>query len=531
MRQNARLFREKVLVVVAVLVLISSGTSKAAFAANLFSDVPSSDSLSSHQDTLDATVVGSRNIRINFDALKDVSIGLTLFEGKSYTALMDRSEKRSSSSYTWFGSIVGVDNSQVILTVEKGSMAGNITLPSGFYQIRDKGNGMHTVQKIDQSAFPSCATDDNSDAVSGTRGSTDVLSGTEADDGSNIDVMVVYTPAAGSASANIQSEIQLAIDETNQSYANSGITQRLSLVHTAQVTYTESVGSCSIYDYRNRLQNPSDGFMDNVHTLRDTHNADLVLLIVENGCGYCGVAYIMSTVSTSFENYGFAVAARSCATGYYSFGHEFGHIMSARHDWLVDSTNNSPYTYNHAYVDPADSWRTIMAYSNDCAGCPRIQYWSNPDVLYLGSPMGAAEGQFHAADNRKTFNNTAWTVANFRQSSVSQPTYYYDNYDNIYIEVNQLGTILQTEWAIVVKVDLAGAPPDIGIGFSFWNPIFGDLAIHVNGDDAWYSHTEEGVWNGSGSSFVLSVSTLHNEINTLTTSPQADASGDDPSSK
>jgi hypothetical protein len=32
--------------------------------------------------------------------------------------------------------------------------------------------------------------------------------------------------------------------------------------------------------------------------------------------------------------------------------------------------------------------------------------------------MGVPEGQFQAADNRKTLNNTAYTVANFRQSGI-----------------------------------------------------------------------------------------------------------------
>jgi hypothetical protein len=61
-----------------------------------------------------------------------------------------------------------------------------------------------------------------------------------------------------------------------------------------------------------------------------------------------------------------------------------------------------------------------MAYNNDCYDsgfdCTRIPYWSNLMVTYGGVPMGVAEGGYHAADNRKTLNNTACTVANFRTS-------------------------------------------------------------------------------------------------------------------
>jgi hypothetical protein len=57
-----------------------------------------------------------------------------------------------------------------------------------------------------------------------------------------------------------------------------------------------------------------------------------------------------------------------------------------------------------------------MAYPDNCpVDCPRIGYFSNPDLAYNGEPIGIPEGQPNAADNRKTLNNTAFTVANFRQ--------------------------------------------------------------------------------------------------------------------
>jgi len=380
----------------------------------LFAEAPGTAEMKQGEAAPDPTVVRSLNVTvINQGALqREDTITLNLFSDVSFNAVKDRVEKRGPGSYTWFGRVEGVKDSQVILAVENGGMAGNITVDGQMYQVRDTGIGIHSVREIDHSGFDDCFPPTPVDAKSDEE---DLPKGSMMDDGSTIDIMVVYT-AAAAAGGNIAAEIQLAIDETNQSYDNSGINSNMSLVHTAQVTYTESG---NILTDRNRLQNKTDGYMDNVHALRDTYGADMVTLWVANGGGYCGIAYIMTTVSTSFENYGFQVTARNCATGYYSFGHEFGHIQSARHDWYVDPTNNSPYTYNHGYVDPGKAWRTIMAYSNDCSGCTRIQYWSNPDVLYGGEPMGVPEGTYHAADNRKTLNNTAWTVANFRQSGSS----------------------------------------------------------------------------------------------------------------
>src|SRR5262249_3160439 len=126
---------------------------------------------------------------------------------------------------------------------------------------------------------------------------------------------------------------------------------------------------------------------------------------------------LMGTVSTSFAPSGFNVVARACASANFSFPHELGHNMGARHDWFVDPTNNSPYTYNHGYVNLGGQWRTVMAYNDQCAAsgfnCQRLAYFSNPSLLFNGAPMGVPEGSAQAADNRKTLNNTPFTVANF----------------------------------------------------------------------------------------------------------------------
>jgi hypothetical protein len=105
----------------------------------------------------------------------------------------------------------------------------------GIYQIRPKGNGVHAIYEINQSAFPEetppIPVDTPEDLAPPIP---------KPDDGSIIDVMVVYTDDVADASANISAEIQLAIDETNTSYSNSGINQRLRLVHTTEMNYTET---------------------------------------------------------------------------------------------------------------------------------------------------------------------------------------------------------------------------------------------------------------------------------------------------
>jgi hypothetical protein len=367
----------------------------------------------------DPTILRARYVLVNLQHLagREVPDGATniilnLFHDVSLLAVKDSMVKRSENRYTWFGRVHGAEFSQIILVVENGFLAGNVRLDGKLYQIRSIGEGVHEIREIDQNAFPEEAPSipivPNYEPDLGF----DLL---QADDGSFIDVMVIYTDAAAGNSANIASEIQLAIDETNLSYENSGITHRLRLVHSEPITYTESGDANTDL---NRLWDPADGYLDIAHSARDDYMADVVSLWVED-LNACGIGFLMSVVSESFEGYAFSVVRRDCATGYYSFGHEIGHNMSARHDRYVDDTDKSPYSYNHGYVDSDNMWRTIMAYNAECSdagfNCQRIAYWSNPDITYNGAPTGIPEGYPEAADNRKTLNNTAYTVANFRQ--------------------------------------------------------------------------------------------------------------------
>jgi hypothetical protein len=352
-------------------------------------------------------------------------IDLNLFDDVEFTAVLERLDPLVSGGFTWVGRLENVDLSLVTFVVKDGRITGNIALPGGLiYQVRYAGNDVHGVREIDQGMFPAEKEPlpvELRPEVQDARTSDAVMA---ADDGSIIDVLVVYTPAArtlAGGTAGIEAEIELAVSETNSAYANSGITQRLNLVHTAETNYTEgSEFSDALYD----VTNTSDGKMDEVHTLRDTYCADEVVLIVGGAATYCGVAWVMNYVYSGFETHAFAVVHLNCATGYYSFGHELGHNMGGQHDWYA-SQSETPYLYSHGYVNTEDKWRTVMAYNSECYNsgfnCTRLPYFSNPDVTYGGDPMGVPEGQYHAADIRKTFNNTGPTVANFRQSCSGVP--------------------------------------------------------------------------------------------------------------
>ncbi len=88
-----------------------------------------------------------------------------------------------------------------------------------------------------------------------------------------IDLAVVYTPAVRAVSGNIEAVIDLMVLETNQALRASGVPHRIALVGRSEVQYAES-GDTG--DDLRRLANPSDGYMDEAHDLRDRVGADLV---------------------------------------------------------------------------------------------------------------------------------------------------------------------------------------------------------------------------------------------------------------
>lgn len=390
---------------------------------------------------------------------------LHLFDDVSYILVLERATNESpdGTTITWYGYLEGEIDSKVILVSSDGVLCGNLTPGDGTsYQIRYRGNGVHVIREIDQSKYgtelepnPQRLPDDfepneetnqpdpssQYDTGDGEDPATDPSQYDES--GSDIDVMVVYSPAARIANGGVtgmNALIDLAVAETNTGYANSGVIQRVNLVHRQEVTYTESTPPTSnstivFDDALDALESTSDGQIDNVHTLRNDYAADIVSLFVHDPVtDWCGKSNIMDTESHTFENQAFDVVDWDCATGYFSFGHEMGHNMGSRHDRPHDSSDGV-FSYSHGYQDPEEDFRTIMSY-NCPHGCTRVNHWSNVNIDYVvgATNYGPTGVYFTAADsaaNWRSLNNVRDTVANWR------PRW-------IYID----GTHVGTEWGL-----------------------------------------------------------------------------------
>jgi len=348
----------------------------------------------------------------------DHRLALNLFDDVVVRARMVRSG-RQGRALVWSGKIEGEPVGDVVLAVVDGVLSGSAVWPGGAYRIRFDG-ASHVVEQLDHGLFPEggCFREVPPGAAPAQEAPV-----AAADDGSLIDVLVVYTPAARAAAggtSGMLSQINLAVAETNTGYANSNVVQRMRLAGTAEVSYAES-GDISVD--LDRITTPGDGYMDGVAALRDADHADLVSLITETPSSpYCGVAWLMAGNDPGFAPNAFSVVELACMTGYYSFGHETGHNMGLNH---ARSDYSSPptgaYSYSFGYKDPSNRFRTVMAY--DCpVSCPRILHFSNPNVTYGGDPTGVSASSPSSADNAMSLNNTRVTVANFRPTPTPTPT-------------------------------------------------------------------------------------------------------------
>ena len=358
---------------------------------------------------------------------------LNLFEDVVLTVVQDRIEVNESGSYTWIGHVDGDDFSDVILVINGPYLSGHITMPTGSYNITSTTGNIHRIAELNSAAILSGA--DDSVKVEPPNDDTIALAPEASDDGSVIDLMIIYTDDAVAAHGipTLQSWIETYVAYANQAYINSNIAQRISLVHTEEVAYTETGSLDNALDDVQNTNHPELGI---VHTRRNTYHADLVMLLVNNdgdggSCG--GLASVPVTVTPAFESSSFGTM-EACSFGASVFAHELGHNMGSNHDWYV-SASTTPYPYAHGYVDTTNKIRTIMSYNNRCSNlgitCQNIAYFANPSVNFNGVPTGIADtapsncstGTHPVtecqADVQKTFNNTDSNSAIFRSSKIT----------------------------------------------------------------------------------------------------------------
>jgi hypothetical protein len=348
----------------------------------------------------------------------------------------------------WRGTVEGTGAPATIMWWPGGKMAGNLSHQGRIYSIRHMGGEMHAVVEMGENRMPQehapmperiRAADPNlrddpllnqgdasimkpksmrkgtgnqkkkkkqasaakkSKTAKAAKGK-DEKAKADAPKDIVIDVIVAYTKKAASNYIDVKRElVDLSIEEANESFRQSGLAHvKLRLVHAYQTDYVEEGAH---FDHVWRFADKGDGFMEEIHPLREKHKADVGILLVDDPKG-CGLA----TRVYADADEAFAVVHHECSASTYTLAHEVGHLIGARHDLSLDK-NMTPFPYGHGYVN-GTKWRDIMSYKDSCGGCPRIPIWSNPKVLVKGEVAGTPD-----LDNARVIAEQAARVAAFR---------------------------------------------------------------------------------------------------------------------
>jgi hypothetical protein len=222
-------------------------------------------------------------------------------------------------------------------------------------------------------------------------------------DGNLIDLLIVYPAAVATAAGGVsvlEADVFKSVADANLCYRNSKVNLQLRLVHLAKVSYSTTG---DLETDLERLENPTDGYMDNVHDLRDQYGADLVaLLAADSSSG--GLANTMMFPSLDFASQGFSVSVwDQIGAPSYTLAHELGHNMGCLHNREDSGEVDGGYefrdfSYGKRWLPENPGYATIMSYDTEPTSTypNTIPYFSNPNVSYLGTPTGNAASEDNA---------------------------------------------------------------------------------------------------------------------------------------
>jgi peptidyl-Asp metalloendopeptidase len=358
---------------------------------------------------------GERLVKVNVGALSGRAsrkLRMPLLGGEMHEAARTDFEQRGPGDFTWRGKITNPGD--VTLTVKNGVVSGLIYAESGVYEVKPTSGPEHRLARVDFSGFgesgvvPSSTAENVPDQL--RAGGSSVT----ADSAAFIEVLIVYTPAArrqAGGTAQIQALAQSAVDVANTAYANSGITTRLRLAPIQEVNYAESGNSHTDLTW---LQSDPT-----VAALRDQFGGDVVSMFCSWFADIDSMSYRMIRVDANFAPHAFGVVRMESAVADLTFARALGFNQGCDDDHIVAGAQVS-YPYAHGFYKKTPGFYTIM--SNRPAGCDscfRVPNFSNPNVKFRDFRTGRrySMGVAGSSENYRVINDTAATVANFRQGT------------------------------------------------------------------------------------------------------------------
>jgi hypothetical protein len=384
------------------------------------------------------------------------TIILNLFDDTSYTASIDRISSNINGTVSVRGRLDGYPLAEVIISTTAGRSLASIRIPETgeHYLIQSEPDtASHYLLDLDveklvelEDAPPLIPSAGITRETEESQGLKDTIVNGPLDP-VNIDIMIVYTPAArswaDSSGGGIDNVIADAMERAQLALDNSNTILTMTLVYSSEISYTESGSSSTDL---NRLTYNSDGYLDAVHTWRDEYGADLVALftyVEDTG----GISWLLNSTSGS-PSYGFSISRVQQAGWTYTTVHELGHNMGCHHhkqQFVQPGPGLFSYSAGWRWVGTdSGKYCSVMTYENgsyfpDGQTHTRVGHFSNPSISY----QGVATGHSADGDNARTIREVKDVVSAYRTDI--------RDCDECVPEDVYLGTIGVTVWGYSVS--------------------------------------------------------------------------------
>ena len=430
-------------------------------------------------------VIASSDILVPGDV-----ITLNLFADTALTAKVDRVSENVNGTVTVRGRIKDYPLGYLIISTTNNNSLASIQIPETGERYRiqmDTLTGIHYLleENTDQlneledgpSPIPPTAPQNAAEM----KMLADNVAANGPLDPVNLDVMIVYTPMArqwaDNSGGGIANVIAQAVAKGQLALDNSNTIMTIYLVHSTEVSYTESGSSYTDLD---RLTGTSDGYMDEVHTLRNQYGADIVGLFTQvEDTG--GLGWLLNTTSGD-PAYAFSISRVQQAGWTYTYIHEMGHNMGCHHyKWQATQPGPGLFSYSAGWrwVVNSVNYCSVMSYDQDGSySGTELAYFSNPNVYDRGVATGnAADG-----DNARTIREVKNVIAAYRSTA----PHYNDMFANA---ITMSGTSWQTTGRNIGATKESGEPSHAGNagGASVWwywtAPSNGQITIDTFGSN------------------------------------------------